>query len=162
MIRLAVTGPGGFHVQREAAILVRPSRGGTIDGRRRRVGAGRRNAAGPGARPHAARHGEGLDGVGGAVRYDVAALVRALDDYPLLCLEQASSKGLPLAVLPDGPRAGPRAARLQQAVGTVLDKQRFDGGFGLWSATRRGRDLALGLRDRVPAACPQRRCSRAG
>jgi uncharacterized protein YfaS (alpha-2-macroglobulin family) len=71
-------------------------------------------------------------GVGGAVRYDVAALVRALDDYPMLCLEQASSKGLPLAVLPD---TEGRAARLQQAVATVLDKQRYDGGFGLWSAS---------------------------
>ena len=28
-----------------------------------------------------------------------------------------------------------RAGRLQQAVGFVLDRQRFDGGFGLWSAS---------------------------
>ena len=73
---------------------------------------------------------------GGAVRYDVAGLVQALDRYPLWCLEQATSRGFPLALLPDGPVAGPdRAARLQQAVGFVLDRQRFDGGFGLWSAS---------------------------
>src|SRR5581483_6471230 len=37
---------------------------------------------------------------------------------------------------PDGPVAGPdRAGRLQQAIGFVLDRQRFDGGFGLWSAS---------------------------
>ena len=70
------------------------------------------------------------------MRYDVAGLVQALDRYPLWCLEQATSRGFPLALLPDGPLAGPdRAARLQQAVGFVLDRQRFDGGFGLWSAS---------------------------
>ena len=70
------------------------------------------------------------------MRYDVAGLVQALDRYPLWCLEQATSRGFPLALLPDGPMAGPdRAARLQQAVGFVLDRQRFDGGFGLWSAS---------------------------
>ncbi|HLJ04920.1 MAG TPA: alpha-2-macroglobulin family protein, partial [Acetobacteraceae bacterium] len=73
---------------------------------------------------------------GGVVHYDVAGLVQDLDDYPLWCLEQATSRGFPLAVLQDGPVAGPdRAARLQQAVGFVLDRQRFDGGFGLWSAS---------------------------
>ncbi len=51
------------------------------------------------------------------------------------CVEQATSRGLPLALLPDGPMAGPdRAGQLQRAVGFVLDRQRFDGGFGLWSA----------------------------
>ena len=97
------------------------------------------------------------------MRYDVAALVKALDDYPLFCLEQAASKGFPLAVLPDGRAAGPdRAARLQAAVAAVLDKQRYDGGFGLWSVEQRGRDLAVGLRDRVPAARPHRRGGGAG
>ena len=73
---------------------------------------------------------------GGAVRYDVAALLQALDRYPLWCLEQATSRGFPLALLGNGPLAGDdRSARLQQAVGFVLDRQRFDGGFGLWSAS---------------------------
>ena len=62
--------------------------------------------------------------------------MQALDRYPLWCLEQATSRGFPLALLPDGPIAGPdRAGRLQQAVGFVLDRQRFDGSFGLWSAS---------------------------
>ncbi len=51
------------------------------------------------------------------------------------CLEQATSKGFPLASLPDGAVAGPdRGIRLQHAVDAVLDRQRYDGGFGLWSA----------------------------
>jgi len=72
---------------------------------------------------------------GAPVRYDTAALVRALDAYPIACLEQTISRGLPLALLPDGPLAGDqRAARLGGAVASVLDRQRYDGGFGLWSA----------------------------
>lgn len=73
--------------------------------------------------------------LGGAVRYGVAGLVQALADYPLSCLEQATSRGLPLAMLPDGAAAGPdRAGRLETAVELVLDRQRYDGGFGLWSS----------------------------
>ena len=73
---------------------------------------------------------------GGPVRYDPAALVKALDAYPLMCLEQASSKGLPLAVLSDGLAGGPdRVERLQASIASVLDRQRYDGGFGLWMAS---------------------------
>jgi uncharacterized protein YfaS (alpha-2-macroglobulin family) len=136
VVRLDVAGTGGFHVQRETAITVRPARGATA-----MVAAG---DLGPGAEvqlaPPVDRFVPGTwkaaATFGGAVRYDVAGLVEALDRYPLWCLEQATSRGFPLALLSDGPIAGPdRAARLQQAVGFVLDRQRFDGGFGLWSAT---------------------------
>jgi uncharacterized protein YfaS (alpha-2-macroglobulin family) len=136
IVRLDVAGTGGFHVQRETAITVRPARGATT-----LVAAG---DLAPGAEvqlaPPLDRFVPGTWKAavtfGGAVRYDVAGLVEALDRYPLWCLEQATSRGFPLALLPDGPIAGPdRAARLQQAVGFVLDRQRFDGGFGLWSAS---------------------------
>ena len=135
IIRLDVSAPGGFRVQREAAILVRPARAPVS------IASGGELAPGAEARlvPALDRMvpgtGSARAGFGGPVRYDVGALVRALDAYELSCLEQASSKGLPLAVLPDGPAAGQgRAARLQAAVSIVLDKQRYDGGFGLWSA----------------------------
>ena len=59
---------------------------------------------------------------GAPVRYDTAALVQSLTDYPWSCLEQATSRGLPLAMLPDGPAAGDgRLARLQGQVQSVLD-----------------------------------------
>src|SRR6185312_3169183 len=139
IVRLAVTGPGGFRVEREAAILIRPARAPVT------IASGGELAPGAEARlvPALDRMLPGTAaasvGFGGAVRYDVAALVRALEEYSFSCLEQASSKGLPLAVLPDGAAAGEgRAARLQAAVATVLDKQRYDGGFGLWSASGEG------------------------
>jgi uncharacterized protein YfaS (alpha-2-macroglobulin family) len=136
IIRLDVAGSGGFHVVRQTGITVRPARGAAT------VIAGGELA--PGATVQLAPSlAKFLPGTwkasatfGVAVRYDVAGLVQALDHYPLWCLEQAVSRGLPLALLPDGPIAGPdRAGRLQQAVGFVLDRQRFDGGFGLWSAS---------------------------
>ena len=132
VIHMAVTGPGGFSIQRETAILIRSARPPTT------VVSGAELAAGAETRATPALDrmlpGTGLASLtaGGAVRYDVPALLQALDDYPLLCLEQASSKGLPLALLPATPD---RAARLQAVASVVLDKQRFDGGFGLWSAS---------------------------
>ncbi|HEY8290063.1 MAG TPA: alpha-2-macroglobulin family protein, partial [Acetobacteraceae bacterium] len=136
VIRLDVTGPSGFHVQRETAITVRPARGAVT------VVAGGELAAHAEA-PVAPALDQFLPGTwrasasfGGAVRYDVAGLVQALERYRLNCLEQATSRGFPLALLSDGPIAGSdRAGALQQSVGYVLDRQRFDGGFGLWSAS---------------------------
>ena len=131
VIRLAIEGPGGFRLMRETAILVRPARSPLT------LSAGATLA--PGAEvpidPALARMipgtGSARATVGGPVRYDVAALVSALTAYELNCLEQATSKGLPLALLPPTPD---RAAQLQSVIATVLDRQRFDGAFGLWSA----------------------------
>jgi uncharacterized protein YfaS (alpha-2-macroglobulin family) len=135
VVRLDVTGPAGFHVQREAAITVRPARG------RVSVVAAGELAGGADARlaPDAARFIPGTwtetATFGGAVRYDAAALFSTLDDYSYYCLEQSVSKGLPFTFAPDGPLAGPeRAARLQAAAFHVMDLQRYDGGFGLWAA----------------------------
>ena len=135
VIHLDIAGPDGFHIQRDTAILVRPVR--------TPVSLVQAADLPPGASftltPQADRFLPGWQAqasFGGAVRYNAAALVQALDIYPLRCLEQATSRGLPLAFLPDGPIAGDdRAGRLQNAVGQVLDHQRFDGGFGLWSAS---------------------------
>jgi uncharacterized protein YfaS (alpha-2-macroglobulin family) len=136
VIRLDVLGTGGFHIQRETAITVRPARGATTVVAAGELAPGADVQLAPPLDQFVAGTWKATATFGGAVRYDVAGLVQALDRYPLWCLEQATSRGFPLAVLPDGPIAGPdRAGRLQQAVGFVLDRQRFDGGFGLWSAS---------------------------
>lgn len=135
VIHLAITGPGGFHLTRDTAITIRPARGrvALVAGRELAPGATARLT--PGLDRFLAGTGAATATFGAPVRYDAAALVQALADYPLSCLEQATSRGFPLALLPDGPAAGPeRAARLQQAVASVLDRQRYDGGFALWTA----------------------------
>ena len=136
LIRLDVTGPSGFHVHRETAITVRPARGPLTLVAGTELAPGAEAKLAPGADRFLVGTWRATASFGGAVRYDVTGLVRALEGYPLNCLEQAVSRGFPLAVLPDGPVAGEqRAARLQAAVASALDRQRYDGGFGLWSAS---------------------------
>ncbi len=134
VVKMAITA-GGFTLQRDTAITIRPARSpaSMVSGMELAAGADSR------VEPPIARFLAGSwtaeATFGAPVRYDAAALVRALDAYPVACLEQTISRGLPLALLPDGPLAGEqRAARLGGAVASVLDRQRYDGGFGLWSA----------------------------
>ena len=137
VIRLEASGPGGFcrHPRLRPHRAAGARAGGAGGGRR--ACAGRRGGAGAGIRAFPPRHGA-CRGEFRRARYATtsAALVQALADYPISCLEQATSRGLPLAVLPDGPMAGPdRAGRLQAAVASVLDRQRYDGAFSLWTAS---------------------------
>lgn len=134
-IHLTVHGPGGFAVEREAAILIRPSRAPATLLTAGEVPARTEVALRPALETMLPGTAAARLRVGGAVRYDVAGLSRALAAFPLLCLEQSVSKGLPLAMLPAGTGGTERAAALQAAVASVLDKQRYDGGFGLWSAS---------------------------
>ena len=134
-VMLDVSGPDGFTVRHTATLDVHPVRGINSIIAAGEVAPGAGVALAP-------RTGAFIGGTwqagatfGAPVRYDASALVRTLDAYPLFCLEQATSKGFPLAALPDGAVAGPdRAIRLQHMVDTVLDRQRYDGTFGLWSA----------------------------
>jgi alpha-2-macroglobulin len=134
-IRLEISAPDGFHVERDTTIEVAPARGSTsvVTGGEMAPGASAALTVAsaqfvPGTWRATARFG-------GPVRYDPGAVIQALDAFPLWCLEQSASRGLPLSLLPDGAVAGTdRLGRLQKAVIAVLDKQRYDGAFGLWSA----------------------------
>ena len=134
-LSLAVNGPGGFAAQHESDISVHPARGPIVVAQGRELAPGATATVAPDTTALLPGTWKATLSIGSAVRYNVAGLVQALQDYPLDCLEQAVSRGLPLAMLPSGPSAGDdRAGRLQQAVESVLDRQRFDGAFGLWSA----------------------------
>ncbi|MGE0420475.1 MAG: alpha-2-macroglobulin family protein, partial [Acetobacteraceae bacterium] len=135
VVRLDVTGPNDFKVHREVPIWVRPSRAGASLIASSEVPPGATVRVSPPTDRFIAGTWRASATYGGAVRYDVAGMVAALERFPLSCLEQATSRGFPLALLPDGPIAGPdRAGRLQQAVGRVLDRQRYDGGFAMWQS----------------------------
>lgn len=79
---------------------------------------------------------------GSAPPFDVAGVLKALDRYPFGCLEQTVSRALPLlsVKLVEGVLGKPAKpddsleSRIQLAVAATLDRQRFDGSFGLWSA----------------------------
>ena len=78
----------------------------------------------------------------GARGFDnVAGMLKWLDKYPYGCLEQTTSRALPLVYLNDlaklaGLEEEKRITdRVQEAADRVLDMQRPDGGFGMWSSS---------------------------
>jgi len=80
-------------------------------------------------------------GFGTTAPFDVAGLLKALDRYPLGCLEQTVSRALPLlsvdfvkGALGEKPEGDPIDQRVAAAIASVLDRQRYDGSFGLWSS----------------------------
>ena len=134
-LSLDLTGPAGFTAHHDVSLFVHPARGRTSLVAQGEVAPGASYAVTPATDEFIPGTWRASLSLGSAVRYNVGALVQALQDYPLSCLEQLTSRGLPLALLPDGAAAGPdRAGRLARAVELALDKQRFDGGFGLWSS----------------------------
>ncbi len=136
VVRLDVTGPGNFHVVREQTITIRPSRAAQTFVSAGEIAPGAEARLQPATDRFVFNSWRSAASLAAPVRYDVAAMARALDDYPFACLEQASSRALALAMLQDGPLAGPdRAGRLQTMVSLILDRQRFDGSFGLWSGS---------------------------
>jgi uncharacterized protein YfaS (alpha-2-macroglobulin family) len=71
---------------------------------------------------------------------DVPGLLKWLDKYPYGCIEQTTSRAMPLLVFNDLadlaglPRDQALKPRIQDAVDTVLDMQNYAGNFGMWSA----------------------------
>jgi hypothetical protein len=138
-VAVTVQGPGNFSVRREWDIQVRaaqtpsavdtvsqldPSRELTLD----------RNVTSPFA-PDSAQVSVALSRVPGI---DVAALLRALDKYPYGCIEQTTSRALPLlyyndvALLGYGPADPSINDRVQDAIYRIVDMQMSDGSFGMW------------------------------
>ena len=143
-IALHLSGPGGFAVEHDWSIAVRPAQPVETQFQAKVLAPGEVMQANlrllDGLVP-------GTTGValslGSAPRFDVAGLLRALQRYPYMCLEQTVSTAFPLVgvsqeLLPPplvaGAPADPPQARLEHAVSRLLDLQRFDGSFGLWSS----------------------------
>ncbi|MES2711890.1 MAG: alpha-2-macroglobulin [Pseudomonadota bacterium] len=130
-LRLAVTGPGGFSVTRESQITLRSSRPLAVESASGSIPAGQ----GATLTPDTARFLPGTwratVSLGAATRYDAAPLIAALSTGFCPCTDQVASAILALSYAPDAPD---RAGALQRAVEGLLDRQRFDGSFGVYSA----------------------------
>ncbi len=138
-VSVAVSGPGNFSVKRDWDIQVRaaqtPSAIDTVSqlegGRELTVD---RNLTAP-FLPGTSQVSVALSRTPGI---DVAALLRALDKYPFGCIEQTTSRALPLlyyndvALLGYGPSDPTITDRVQEAVYRVVDMQTGDGSFGMW------------------------------
>ncbi len=72
--------------------------------------------------------------------FDVPALLKWLDRYPYGCLEQTTSRAMPLLYVSALAKAAGIAsdkgiqARVQEAIERVVDMQHYSGGFGMWGA----------------------------
>ena len=70
---------------------------------------------------------------------DVPGLLKWLDRYPYGCIEQTTSRAMPLLVFNDLsdlaglPRDAALRPRVQDAIDAVLDMQNYSGNFGMWA-----------------------------
>ena len=134
-LTVSADGPDGFHVVHQVSMAVHSARAATAQVTALTLVPGANQTVTPDAAAFIPGTWRASASFGLGVRYDPAAMVRALESYPLDCLEQLTSRGLPLAML-SGAAAGPdRAAALQQVVSALADRQRYDGAFGLWSSS---------------------------
>jgi hypothetical protein len=131
VVRVAVTGPGGYSATHESRITLRSPRPLS----REVVTASLAPNGVVQVAPDLTRFYAGTSSVratwGQPVRYDPAALMRVNLDFPFACGEQAASRLLALVGFEGEPD---RELKMQRSVAQLLDKQRFDGSLGLWSA----------------------------
>lgn len=136
MGELSVTadGPDGFHVVHDTQISIHSARPAVAQVTPLNLPPGSGQAIKPDASSFIPGTWTASATFGFGLRYSPAGMVQALESYPLDCLEQLTSRGLPLTML-QGAAAGPQpAAHLQQVVSALGNRQRYDGAFGLWSA----------------------------
>jgi uncharacterized protein YfaS (alpha-2-macroglobulin family) len=87
--------------------------------------------------------------LGGAGPLDVSGILAALDRYPYGCVEQLTSRAMPLVYLDDVASSVGLGAdrevrdRVQKAITGVLADQAASGSFGLWGPDGAGNDLWL-------------------
>jgi uncharacterized protein YfaS (alpha-2-macroglobulin family) len=134
-VRVAIAGPNGFSTQREATLVVRSSRAMVSEIAFRTLNPGETAPVPLPADRFITGTWRASATWGAPVRYDVAALLASLRRFPLDCVEQASSRVLALTYAPtNADTAQEDAAALGQAISSVLDRQRYDGRFGFWTA----------------------------
>jgi len=139
-ITLNVEGPGGFKLERQYALNVRPA--GQLLTRRtvRQIAKGESITLTddlfadlvPGT-------GSVALSVGPSTALDAATILKALDRYPFGCTEQITSRALPLLYVNDLAATAQLALdteadqRIRDAIERILARQGSNGSFGLWS-----------------------------
>lgn len=138
-LALTIEGPDGFRFERTVGLGVRAPQLPTIDRLVRQMKPGESLTVGQKALdPYVPGTPEFLLSLSPRPNVDVAGLLRSLDRYPYGCLEQTTSRALPLlyvsevARLWEQPGEPDSTARIQKAIGHVLEMQRGDGSFALW------------------------------
>jgi alpha-2-macroglobulin len=141
-LELKLAGPGDLKIARDFTIGVRPAQAYQL---RRFVG---RLQPGESVTLDDGAADEFLPGTAEALLsvsqrpdWDVPGLLRTLERYAYGCLEQTTSRALPLLYVEEVARlwrTDPGAATaetLDRAIGHIVELQRSDGSFGVWSDT---------------------------
>jgi alpha-2-macroglobulin len=141
-LELELSGPGDLKIARHFTVGVRPAQAYQL---RRFVG---RLQPGESVTLDDGAAAEFLPGTAEALLsvsprpdWDVPGLLRALDRYAYGCLEQTTSRALPLLYVEEVARlwhtdpGSATAETLDRAIGHVVELQRSDGSFGVWSDT---------------------------
>jgi len=139
-VTVRVSGPGGFALERNYALAVRPA---TQILARRTVQTVARGESVTLSNDLFADLVPGTGSVsvsvGLSTALDAAALLAALDRYPFGCTEQITSRALPLLYVNDLASASHLALdegvdkRIQESIERLLSRQGSNGSFGLWS-----------------------------
>jgi uncharacterized protein YfaS (alpha-2-macroglobulin family) len=138
-LNLQVTGPGGFALQRDYELAVKPA---TQILTRRTVKTIAKGESLTLSRDLFADLVPGTGAValsvGTSTALDAAALLKALDRYPFGCSEQITSRALPLLYVNELASAAHLALdeavdqRIRDAIDRLLARQSSNGSFGLW------------------------------
>ncbi len=139
-VTLTVTGPRDFTLEREWAMEVRPPRLARADQQVGLLEPGTSLDYGldvlDGLMPETAAF---TLSVATSRGYDVPGLLKSLSRYPFGCLEQTTSRAFPLLYFNDLAQVSgldedeDLNQQIQEAIDRVLDYQRPDGAFGMWS-----------------------------
>ena len=139
-ITLNVDGPGGFTLERDYALNVRPATQLLTRRTVRQIAKGESMTLSndlfadlvPGT-------GSVALSVGPSTALDAAALLKALDRYPFGCSEQITSRAMPLLYVNELAASTQLALdtdadqRIRDAIDRLLARQGSNGSFGLWS-----------------------------
>jgi uncharacterized protein YfaS (alpha-2-macroglobulin family) len=139
-LELVLSGPGDLKIVRDFTVGVRPAQAYQLHRFVGRLQPGEKVTLDDGAAaeflPGTA---EALLSISPRPDWDVPGLLRALDRYAYGCLEQTTSRALPLLYVADVARlwhtdpGASTAETLDRAIGHIVELQRSDGSFGVWS-----------------------------
>jgi alpha-2-macroglobulin len=143
-IAMAITGPEGFRIDRDVELGVRAPQLPILERTTQRLEAGKSLTLGADALARfVPGSGEIYASFAATPNLDVPGLLRSLDRYPYGCLEQTTSRALPLLYVGDvaglwqvkdeqAESGQILNRRIEDAIYSVIERQRYDGGFGLW------------------------------